>query len=590
MSAFRAAALAVFCFIPSVLPAPARAAEDCDRYASYQEEGGGWRAQGGAAQNMAPLYNASPAMRMAPSAEMPGVNDSIAAPLPPAEAYMPAPAPSPLTPHDIDRHQYSPGAVDREQYEHYDTNPVHLAAEDPVSTFSIDVDTASYANARRFIEQGRLPPRDSVRVEEFINAFDYDYPLATDKNQPFRPTVALYPTPWNPGTQLLHIGIRGYDIPDRARPAANLVFLIDVSGSMSGADKLPLVRQSLCLLTRQLDSRDRVAMVVYAGAAGTVLEPTPGNRHDIILAALDKLQAGGSTAGAEGIRQAYALAERNFERGAVNRVILATDGDFNVGINDPEQLKDFISTKRDTGIYLNVLGFGTGNYNDHLMQELAQNGNGIAAYIDSLSEARRVLVEGMQGTLFPIANDVKIQVEFNPARVAEYRLIGYETRALNREDFNNDAVDAGEIGAGHRVTALYEIVPVGSTSRLIDDSRYAPAPKLQIGTEGEYAFLRIRYKLPGQDESRLIERPVTDHDAYPALVALPGELRLAAAVAGFGQLLRGAPYLKDWSYDDVLALARSAEGRDPYGHRAEFLSLVEAAESLPQISELPPGR
>jgi Ca-activated chloride channel family protein len=465
-----------------------------------------------------------------------------------------------------------------ERYEDVDPNPVKIAAAEPVSTFSIDVDTASYSNVRRFLHEGTLPPRDAVRIEEMVNYFDYAYDLPKERTAPFATSVAIMPTPWNPGTKLLHIGIKGYDIARTERPRANIVFLIDVSGSMESADKLPLVKQTMSDFVRHLDQRDRVAIVVYAGNAGTVLEPTAASDTTGILAAIDKLEAGGSTAGGEGIRQAYALAERNFDKGAVNRVILATDGDFNVGITDPQALEDFVARKRETGIYLSVLGFGTGNINDDLWQKLAQNGNGNAAYIDSLMEGHKVLIEEAAATLFPIANDVKIQVEFNPAVVAEYRLIGYETRALKREDFNNDKVDAGEIGSGHEVTALYEMTPVGSSARLNDPLRYGTQAEPTAADRGsEYAFLRLRYKLLGEPTSRLIERPVTPSDGYASIEHAPAEARFAVAVAAFGELLRGDPYLKHFGYEDVLALAQPARGGDEYGYRAEFVQLVRLA-------------
>ena len=470
--------------------------------------------------------------------------------------------------------------VNTERYQDVDPNPVKIAAAEPVSTFSIDVDTASYSNVRRFLHEGTLPPRDAVRIEEMVNYFDYAYDLPKERTAPFATSVAVMPTPWNPGTRLLHIGIKGYDIARTERPRANIVFLIDVSGSMASADKLPLVKQTMSDFVRHLEAGDRVAIVVYAGNAGTVLEPTPASDTSRILAAIDNLEAGGSTAGGEGIRQAYALAERNFDKRAVNRVILATDGDFNVGITDPQALEDFVARKRETGIYLSVLGFGTGNINDDLWQKLAQNGNGNAAYIDSLMEGHKVLIEEASATLFPIANDVKIQVEFNPAVVAEYRLIGYETRALKREDFNNDKVDAGEIGSGHEVTALYEITPVGSSARLNDPLRYGTQAEPTVADRGsEYAFLRLRYKLPGEPTSRLIERPVTQADGYASIDRAPAEARFAVAVAAFGELLRGDPYLKHYGYDDVLALAQPARGPDAYGYRAEFVQLVRLAGS-----------
>ncbi len=474
--------------------------------------------------------------------------------------------------------QPMPGTVDREQYEDVEVNPIHVVAEDPVSTFSIDVDTASYSNVRRFLNEGRLPPRDAVRIEELVNYFRYDYPLPQTREQPFSTSVTVAPSPWAEGRQLVHIGLQGYNIVPRERPPLNLVMLLDVSGSMGEPNKLPLVQQSFRMLVDQLNARDRVSIVVYAGAAGAVLDPTPGDQHARILAALDNLHAGGSTAGGEGLRLAYSLAEQNFNRNAVNRVIIATDGDFNVGINDPQQLQDFISRKRETGIYLSVFGFGGGNYNDALMQRLAQNGNGVATYIDTLNEARRVLRDEMASNMFSIANDVKIQVEFNPRRVAEYRLIGYETRMLRREDFNNDQVDAGEIGAGHAVTAIYEITPVGGRT-FTDPLRYqqGAAP---TATTGELAFLRIRYKLPGADTSRLIERPITDGDAVANISAANESARWATAVAGYGQLLRGDPYLdRGYGWDDVLNLAQGARGRDEFGWRAEFIQLTRAAQS-----------
>jgi Ca-activated chloride channel family protein len=471
--------------------------------------------------------------------------------------------------------------VGRDSFEKLTPNPVKLAAEEPVSTFSIDVDTSAYAFVRRALMSGHLPQKNSVRIEEMINYFDYDYELAEDRKKPFKPTVAVYPTPWNPDTKLLHIGIKGHDIVSEKKPRSNLVFLIDVSGSMSSRDKLPLLKNSLAMLVETLAPEDTVAMVVYAGAAGTVLEPTKVKEKGKILAALDKLSAGGSTAGGEGIRLAYSLAEANFDRDAVNRVILATDGDFNVGIRDPEELKGFIERKRDSGVYLSVLGFGQGNYRDDLMQKLAQNGNGNAAYIDTLNEARKVLVDEASSTLFTIAKDVKIQIEFNPTVVAEYRLIGYETRQLKREDFNNDKVDAGDIGAGHSVTAIYEITPVGSKARLLDDLRYREsAPeKSEKSSKNEYAFLKMRFKLPDSEKSTLVTKPIGKESDYTELENVPGEVRFAAAVAAFGQILRGDPYTKDFTFDDVLALAEPARGRDSFGYRGEFLNLVRLAKT-----------
>ncbi len=471
--------------------------------------------------------------------------------------------------------------VGRDRFEDVEEGAVIRVADEPVSTFSIDVDTASYAFVRRSLTGGVLPQKNAVRIEELINYFDYDYPLAETAEQPFRPSISVTPSPWKAGNKLVHIGIKGYDLEAAAQPRSNLVFLLDVSGSMNAPDKLPLVINSMRLLLDTLGPDDTVAIVVYAGAAGTVLAPTRVAEKGKILAALDRLGAGGSTAGAEGIRQAYALAESTFDKSAVNRVILATDGDFNVGITDQNELESFIERKRATGIFLSVLGFGQGNLNDALMQTLAQHGNGVAAHIDTLNEARKVLVEEASSTLFPIAKDVKIQVEFNPATVAEYRLIGYETRALAQEDFNNDRVDAGDIGAGHTVTAIYEITPVGGAT-LIEDSRYEPAEAVLPGDgdlANEYGFLKIRYKLPDSDTSTLITAPIAIDQESDAAEALAQEARWATAVAGFGQLLKGGQYTGTYTYDDVIALAQAAKGEDPFGYRAEFITLVRLAGS-----------
>ncbi|RJX18610.1 MAG: DUF3520 domain-containing protein [Desulforudis sp.] len=468
----------------------------------------------------------------------------------------------------------------RDRFAEIITNPVKLVGEEPVSTFSIDVDTASYAFVRRQLNNGVLPQKDAVRVEELINYFDYDYPVPADRAQPFKPSVAVYPTPWNPNTRLLHVGIKGYDIVPAEKPRANLVFLLDVSGSMSSPDKLPLLKNSLAMLVDSLQPDDTVAITVYAGAAGNVLAPTRVREKGKILAALDNLQAGGSTAGGEGIRLAYALAEMNYDPQAVNRVILATDGDFNVGITNESELKSFIERKRKTGISLSVLGFGQGNYNDALMQALAQNGNGNAAYIDSLNEARKVLVDEAGSTLFTIAKDVKIQVEFNPTRVHDYRLIGYETRLLKREDFNNDLVDAGEVGSGHSVTAIYEITPVESKAKLTDALRYqTPTEKPKLDPAAEYAFLKIRYKLPAEDSSKLMTLPIGVGLEFAEIAQVSEDMRFAAAVAAFGQLLRNDPYTGQFSYDNILQLAETARGRDEFGYRAEFLNLVRLART-----------
>ncbi len=455
-------------------------------------------------------------------------------------------------------------------------NPVKVTAEEPVSTFSIDVDTASYGIVRDALNNGHLPPADAVRIEEMVNYFDYAYPLPPDRKVPFKATVKVYPTPWNKGTKLLHIGIKGFDIPRKERPKANLVFLIDNSGSMNEPNKLPLLLRSFRLLVDQLKADDHVAIVTYGGGVTVPLQPTAGSEKAKILASLDQIQAQGFTPGGEGIRVAYELAKANFIKGAVNRVILATDGDFNVGITDPKALEDFVVRERDTGIYLTCLGFGNDNYQDATMQKLAQSGNGNAAFIDNMNEARKVFVDQISGTLFTIANDVKIQIEFNPARVAEYRLIGYETRILNRTDFNNDKVDAGDIGSGAAVTAIYEITPVGSKAQMSDPLRYGkPA---QGDPNGEYAFLKIRYKLPGETASKLIQTPVTNADETADFAGLSDDMRFAASVVGAAQLLRHDPYIKDFDYDRAIVIANDAKGRDDYGYRAEFVQLLRAAK------------
>ena len=466
-----------------------------------------------------------------------------------------------------------PAEVNSEEFANADDNPVKVAAEDPVSTFSIDVDTASYSVVRSSLLNGDLPPVEAVRVEEMINYFPYAHP-APDGDAPFQPTVSVSPTPWNADTKLVQIAIQGALPEVEDRPPLNLVFLIDTSGSMDEANKLPLLKQSFRLLLGQLRSEDEVAIVAYAGSAGQVLDPTPARERSTIHAALDRLDAGGSTAGQAGLQQAYATAQRMNEDGEVTRVILATDGDFNVGLSDPERLKALIERQAEAGAYLSVLGFGRGNLDDATMQALAQNGNGTAAYIDTLGEAQKVLVDQLSGVLFPIADDVKIQVEFNPSQVSEYRLIGYETRALRREDFNNDAVDAGEIGAGHSVTAIYEVTPVGSPARLTDPLRYQ-ADEVASDLD-ELGFLRLRYKTPGAATSRLIEQPITS-DLAPS-----PEAGFAAAIAGFGLLLRGSNHLGDWSWDGAIALANANRGDDLYGYRAEAVQLMRLAQSLDQ--------
>ena len=461
----------------------------------------------------------------------------------------------------------------RERYDGKEVSPVHLTRAEPVSTFSVDVDTGAYANTRRFLTQGQMPPKDSVRSEELINYFRYDYDKPDSRETPFSVTTDVAVTPWNSETRLMRIGLRGYDIARANRPPANLVFLMDVSGSMSSADKLPLVKTALAGLAGELGQQDRVSIVVYAGAAGLVLEPTNDERK--IKAALDRLQAGGSTAGAAGIKLAYNIARDNFIKGGVNRILIATDGDFNVGVSDTKTLIDMIETERENGITLTTLGFGTGNYNEAMMEQIADHGNGNYAYIDSALEARKVLVDQMSSTLFTIAKDVKIQVEFNPAKVSQYRLLGYENRALREEDFNNDKVDAGDIGASHQVTAIYEIVPVG-VKGWIGPRRYDdPLPAAAASKSSELAFVKLRYKLPGGSTSRLIQRAVParlmEQSRMPS-----GDFAFATAVAAFGQTLRGDEMMNGFTYDQIAALAR---GQSDFW-RQEFIKLVGVAGSL----------
>ncbi len=474
---------------------------------------------------------------------------------------------------------YAAWSQDRENYGRIDSNPVQRAAENPVSTFSVDVDTGAYSNVRRMLNEGRLPPQDAVRVEELVNYFDYRYEAPRDPATPFGVVTEVGRTPWNPKTRLLQVGIQGWQPPGERRPS-NLVFLVDVSGSMQAAHKLPLVKASLKLLAGQLGAGDRISLVVYAGTTGVVLEPTPGSETATILSALECLEAGGSTNGGAGIALAYAMAERAFLKDGNNRVLLATDGDFNVGTVSFEALVDLVEEKRKGGVALTTLGFGTGNYNDHLMERLADAGNGNHAYIDSLTEARRVLVAQRDATLRTIARDVKVQVEFNPARVSEYRLVGYENRLLRREDFNNDRVDAGEIGAGHSVTALYEIALKGEDGERMDPLRYGGEPAVEARGD-ELAFVRLRYKRPDDGEeaqSRLIERAVRAADLSADPHESSPRFRLAAAAAAYGQLLRGGTYTGSFGYRDAISLAESAGGVD--AESGNLLRLMELAEGL----------
>jgi Ca-activated chloride channel family protein len=478
----------------------------------------------------------------------------------------------------------------RDRFDGQQTNPVKSVATEPVSTFSIDVDTASYAFVRRALNAGRLPPKAAVRVEELINYFPYDYARPDSAETPFSASIEVFPSPWSASNKLVHIGLKGYELRSAERPRANLVLLVDVSGSMGPDDRLPLVKNAFRLLLDNLRPEDTIAIVTYASGSDIRLEPTKVADRPKILAAIDSLRAGGSTHGAAGITDAYKLAEASFDKAAVNRVILATDGDWNVGITNRNELKGFVERKRQTGIYLSILGVGMGNHNDALMQALAQNGNGAAAYIDTLNEARKVLVDQASSTMFPIARDVKVQIEFNPAQVSEYRLIGYETRMLRREDFNNDKVDAGDVGSAHSVTAIYEITPVGAP-RLTDELRYHHQPATATATppttsspttseqQSELGFLKLRYKLPKEEASRLATFAIGPAQTRAAIKEASSEARFSTAVAAFGQLLKGATYVQGYTFDEVIALANGAKGEDPFGYRAEFVNLVRLAKS-----------
>ncbi|VVM64399.1 vWA domain-containing protein [Pseudomonas fluorescens] len=461
----------------------------------------------------------------------------------------------------------------REQYQKLADNPIHSVAETPVSTFSADVDTGAYANVRRLLNQGRLPPEGAVRLEEMVNYFPYDYALPSD-GSPFGVTTELAASPWNPHTRLLRIGIKASDRAMAELAPANLVFLVDVSGSMDRREGLPLVKSTLKLLVDQLRDQDRVSLVVYAGESRVVLEPTSGREKAKIRTAIEQLTAGGSTAGASGIELAYQMAQQAFIPKGINRILLATDGDFNVGVSDFDSLKQMAVDKRKSGISLTTLGFGVDNYNEHLMEQLADAGDGNYAYIDNLREARKVLVDQLSSTLAVVAKNVKLQVEFNPAQVSEYRLLGYENRALKREDFSNDKVDAGEIGAGHTVTALYEIVPAGEQGWL-EPLRYGKSEPVVSAKNGELAMLRVRYQRPEGGKSLLIERPIANQVASAS-----EDLRFAAAVAAFSQQLKDGRYTGDFSLKDTEVLARGARGDDRFGLRNEFVQLVELAQSL----------
>ena len=466
-----------------------------------------------------------------------------------------------------------------ESYAHIDENDFQLVSESPLSTFAIDVDRASYANVRRFIEDGQRPPIDAVRIEEMINYFPYEWEEVQGEH-PFAVTTEVWEAPWKPEHRLVRIGLRAPSIDTDDLPPGNLVFLIDVSGSMESPDKLPLLKKAFALLVEQLRAEDRVAIAVYAGAAGLVLPSTPGDAREEILAALENLRAGGSTAGGAGIRLAYQIARESYIDGGNNRVILATDGDFNVGASSDGEMVRLIEKERESGVFLTVLGFGTGNLKDSKMEQIADHGNGNFHYVDSLLEARKVLVEEMGGTLLTLAKDVKVQVEFNPSLAAGYRLIGYENRLLDAEDFNDDTEDAGELGAGHTVTALYEVVPAGLPvpGGSVDDLRYQPEDgetAVESGFDEELMYVKVRYKDPDGSVSRLMAQPVAEAAAGPST-----DFRFAAAVAGFGMLLRDSPHVGDYTLDDVIGLAEQGQEHDPRGYRGEFLRLVETVRDL----------
>ena len=461
----------------------------------------------------------------------------------------------------------------RERYDGKDISPIRIVANEPVSTFSVDVDTGAYANTRRFLTMGELPPEAAVRTEEMINYFRYDYARPTNRDKPFSVTLDAAASPWNPEARLIRVGLRGYDLPRTERPPANLVFLVDVSGSMDSPDKLPLVKRALAGLAGEMSGKDKVSIVTYAGSTGVVLEPTSSPRD--VRAALSRLGAGGSTAGAAGLELAYAMARQGFIKGGVNRVILATDGDFNVGIADTGRLVEMIEKQRESGVTLTTLGFGTDNYNEAMMEQIANHGNGNYAYIDTALEAKKVLRDEMSSTLFTIARDVKIQVEFNPSVISQYRLIGYENRALREEDFDNDAVDAGDIGAGHQVTAIYEVIPAGNKGWIAPRRYDSGTARKNEGRADEAAFVQLRYKLPDGGASRLLQYRLPS--VMLADRRLPqGDFAFAASVAAYGQKLRGDTLLAGYGWDKV---ARLAGKQDDYW-RQEYLALVETAGLL----------
>lgn len=496
-------------------------------------------------------------------------------------AYRPGAAPIPMPPEFMPPDNQTEAPSNTESYDRIFENPFLATLKNPLSTFSIDVDTASYSNMRRFItQQNQLPPADSVRIEELINYFRYDYPAPTGEH-PFSISTELSDCPWKPEHQLLRVGLQAQELDFSKAPHSNLVFLLDVSGSMANPNKLPLLKQSLRLLVDQLREEDKVSIVVYAGAAGEVLSATSGDRKEKIIAALDKLEAGGSTAGGEGINLAYSIAQKNLIPGGNNRIILATDGDFNVGASSDGAMSRLIEEKRKQGIFLTVLGFGTGNYKDSKMETLANQGNGNYAYIDSIAEARKVLVNEMGASLLTLAKDVKLQLEFNPAKVASYRLIGYENRLLAAEDFDNDAKDAGELGAGHTVTALYELVPAQNTDTPSDNNELTYSDtqiKDSAFTSNDLLSLKLRYKKPNEDSSQLLSKTVSTQKSIWTKASQ--DLHFAASVAGFGMLLRDSEHKGNLSFDSVLQMGNEGKGEDPNGYRAAYLELVTAAQRL----------
>lgn len=470
----------------------------------------------------------------------------------------------------------------REIYLNNPSNGIQQVSIAPLSTFSVDVDTGSYANVRRYLNMGRMPPKDAVREEAFINYFSYDYSEPRAKNQPFSVNTEIAPAPWDNNRQLLLIGLKGYEIPTSERKASNLVFLIDVSGSMNQPDKLPLLKQSLLMLTKELTANDMVSIVTYAGNASVVLEPTKGDEKQSIINALTQLKAGGGTHGQSGIEMAYQQAKSGFIKGGVNRILLATDGDFNVGVTDLTALKARVEDERKHGVTLTTLGFGQGNYNDAMMEQLADIGNGSHVYIDSIHEAKKVFHNQMSGTLQAIAYDVKVQVEFNPQTVKEYRLIGYQNRLLKSEDFNNDHVDAGEVGAGHTVTALYELT-LNDKAGQIDDLRYSHGNAVsasELEYSHELAQVKLRYKLPEHAESQRVEVIVQSSAKHHRFDQASSDFQFASAVAAFAQKLKENKYLDTMSYDQIAAIARNNQGADPYHYRGELMRLIDVAASL----------